>query len=66
VPYAGPDAMVFSNQRSNMLLEIHQVVVGMNYQGDKMFISNVLPLWLEASVELCGDRCPSELFFSRC
>lgn len=40
-----------------MLLEIYQVLGEINYRRDKMmFISNVLPLWLEASLELPGSQ----------
>lgn len=39
-----------------MLLEIYQVLGEINYHRDKMFISNVLPLWLEASLELHGSQ----------
>lgn len=39
-----------------MLLEMYQVLGEINYQRDKMFISNGLPLWLEVSLELRGSQ----------
>lgn len=40
-----------------MLLEIYKVLGEVNYRRVKMlFVSNVLPLWLEAGLELPGSQ----------